>query len=123
MGLRAEVVDWIQAGRALIPALGKDADFIRQQCETDQAVIYRFNHHQGDTWVVLRGEDSELVVVAMAGAGLHQVAAKIIESARVSGFASLRCHTKRPGMARMLIRYGATVREVDRDEIIISLEF
>lgn len=119
MGLRSQKIAWNpQAEAVLFPALRGDLAGIRDEVQDGAASLYRFDHNRGSTWVVLRGEGSELVVVAMAGAGLHNVAAAIISSARRSGFASLRCHTDRAGMERMLRRYGA-----ERREIVIGLEF
>lgn len=89
---------------ALDEALGADASLVFSEIKTGVCALWELNH--GQVYMVTRGEDAQCVIVALAGCELHEVAQNIIDAVTASGFESLRFHTKRPGLGRMLERYG-----------------
>jgi hypothetical protein len=70
----------------------------------------------GEAWMVTRIERTaqgrELVVMCLEGAGLDQLAPQIADLGRRLKVNSLRAHSARPGMGRMLARHGW--QEVER---------
>ncbi len=96
------------AEQALAPALGEDLLEIRRQVEAGVAELF---HVQGHGFLVTRIEECaglppELVLVAGSGQGLDDVVRAFLEIARNNGIGSVRAHSRRPGMARMLGRHG-----------------
>jgi hypothetical protein len=53
----------------------------------------------------------ELVVCAYAGTGLEAFAAHLYERCAAQGVASIRWHTRRPALARLLKRYAPDLAE------------
>lgn len=94
---------------AITEAFGSDAGFIRREIESGSCALWRLN--RGQVYMVTRGEGAECVIVALEGVGLHDVAPDIIASVKRSGFESIRFHSKRPALCRMLKRYGFQERE------------
>lgn len=97
------------AERALRCALGGFEAEFRRQVTAGHARLWCVN--AGEAWIITRteivaGHAPELVVCAMAGSRLHEIAPAIIEGARLSGCATIRFHTVRRGLARMCQRYG-----------------
>lgn len=89
---------------ALDDALGADAPLVFSEIASGVCALWELN--RGQIYMVTRGEDDQCVIVALAGCELHEVAPAIIDAVSASGFESLRFHTKRPGLGRMLERYG-----------------
>ena len=65
----------------------------------------------GQAAMITRREGSELVVVCLAGRGLKGIAPAICEAAKRAGCESIRFHTQRPGLYRLLQHVGAELRE------------
>lgn len=110
-----EIASWPELVEHVGPALGDDQELIRQQFEAGHVSGWRIR----DCWVLLRGEGSELVIVAMAGKGLQHATGVIINSARRTGFKTLRAHTERPGLLRLIQRAAP---QAYKREIVIGLD-
>lgn len=77
----------------LLPAFsGGGLDDVRQEVERGDAFVYRLRR----TWLVLRYEARDMVVVAASGTGLHLYRDAIIKHALDKGYASIRWHTLHP---------------------------
>jgi hypothetical protein len=98
-------VEWSDyAARKLQNALACDAEIIRQQCENKIAALWSING--GESFMVVRREYESLVVVAYEGESLREAAPHIITAARNIGCTSIRFHTNRPAMLRLLREYN-----------------
>lgn len=91
----------------LRPAFGADEAEIVAEVQAGAAQCWVI----GDAAMITRREDRELVVVALAGKGLKEVAPVICKAAKQAGCRSIRFHTKRPGLYRLLSHVGAELRE------------
>lgn len=105
----AEVVSraWVReswserAERALAPALPRDGDaeIVGREVAAGTAALWRC----GESWMVLRREADELVVVCFVGRDLRRASAEIIAAARAApGVRWVRWHSQHLGIARML---------------------
>lgn len=95
----------------LAEAMGDDADDIRAQVASGEASLLRY---EDGSRIVLRLEKAtkgnELVIVAGAGAGARDKVASLCDLANGKGW-SVRFHTKRPALGRMLESLGFTEKE------------
>lgn len=91
----------------LRPAFGNDEAFIVADVERGLAHCWEIGHAA----MITRREGDELVVVALAGKGLSDIAPDICEAARRAGCKTIRFHTRRPGLYRLLQHVGAELRE------------
>jgi len=102
-----------QARDYIATAAGPDLPEILAEVEQGQAEAWRIDG--GKAYMVTRIESGtqghELVVVCFEGRSLRQYAEHIIDKARAAGCGSIRYHTDRPGMGRMLERFGFEVAE------------
>lgn len=96
------------AARALGEALGADAAEIGRQVREGFAQCYVADcgAHLVTRVEQIEAQAPELVIVAMQGRGVHAVAQPIIDSARAQGIGSIRFHTARPALGRMVRRWG-----------------
>lgn len=112
--MKLERVSADEIGASIARAAGDDLPEILN--EIRQGIAEAWKVDGGTAWMVTRIErhdgGRELVVVCLEGAGLDHLAPQIIEQARIGGIASIRVHSSRPGMGRMLARHG--LREVER---------
>lgn len=98
--------DWtLHAAAALAEAAGPDLPAIAAEVANGEAELW---HIDGHGYLVTRLEiypkgRPVLVLVAGAGAGLPPVVAWFLRLARHRGY-TVRAHTRRPGVARMLHR-------------------
>ena len=80
-----------------------------------RAQLWEIN--DGESFAVTRLEGApgmplhELVVCAYAGRDVRAFAAMVVESARRQGVPSIRWHTRRPALARMLTAYRPELAE------------
>jgi hypothetical protein len=83
-------------------AAGDEFHLIEHDIVTRRAILL-----ESDNCVfVLRPEGSELVIVCAEGRNLLKAAPKITQAARKAGFSTMRFHTERPALARLLNNYG-----------------
>jgi hypothetical protein len=87
--------------KVLLPAFLADADFIKNELSLGVAELFRVHN----AFFVTRLEDTELVIVALAGENLALAAQVIFDSAKAVGCQSVRFHTKRHGLARMIKKF------------------
>ncbi len=84
--------------KVLNPAFVDDAELITSQIKSGAVDLLSV----GNAFFVTRLEDKELVIVALAGENLAVAASEIFNAAQKVGCQSIRFHTKRKGLARML---------------------
>lgn len=101
-----------EAEQGLGASLGEDAAELARQVNAGRAELWRIN---GDTYMVTRvhrtASANELVVCCLAGHGLREIVPVVLATARRDGRRGVRCHIKRPGMARLLAPFGFAERE------------
>jgi hypothetical protein len=103
MILRKEI--WsAQAEQILKPALCGDERIIADEVARGVSELYSANG--GHLFVVLRAEGDELVIVAVAGKGLLEFGRWIFQRARDQGYESIRYHTQRPALHRLLREFA-----------------
>lgn len=87
-----------------------------------QASLYRIKGHSVDVrFVGVEVADNEYLVLALAGKGIVDAAAMIIDLVSKQGYRALKYHTARRGMTRILSRYGFTVIGFDEREVVLKL--
>lgn len=65
----------------------------------------------GGASVITRGEADELVVVCLAGSGVLEVSSVIKQAAIISGYKTVRFHTHRKALGRLLKPLNVKLRE------------
>lgn len=88
---------------------------LKQQVNGGIAQLWELRSENGKSWMISRveqfNEQKELVVCCYQGYDLKQVAPLIAESAKRQDFASIRFHTHRKGLNRLIIDLGFTPYE------------
>lgn len=98
--INAEKITFSQAAPYLNKSLNGDDEVLKQQCESGIAQCWRLQH--GRAYMLSRAENSELVVCCFEGENLKNITDHIIKNAKASGFKSIRFHTKRPAIAKLI---------------------
>lgn len=80
--------------QVLKPALPFSVGTIKREILNGVSSLYQSDG--GNLLIVLRPENSELVVVAVAGSDLLSSQQEIVNHARISGFKTLRFHSQYP---------------------------
>lgn len=93
--------------KTLEPAFLADADFIKDQIKSGVAELFKVKR----AFFVTRLEEKELVIVALAGENVALASQVIFDAAKRVGCQSIRFHTKRDGLARMLKNYSPEIVE------------
>lgn len=106
--MRFDRESWSEAAaRELAGAMPEDGEIIADAVQAGRAQLYRVENRG---YLVLaverRGRGPELVIVAGAGRGLHEVIPELRAMARRAGIATMRTHVKRRGLVRMYRRHG-----------------
>jgi hypothetical protein len=114
--IKVRRVEWSLAVAAkLSRSGGDDIDEIKAQVEQG-AVIFEFENL---ALAVCRIDQlntrSEFVIVCLEGRGLHKIAPFLIGMAKRAGCHSIRVHTQRKGLSKMLERY-----QFKQDEIVLK---
>lgn len=81
-------------------SLGGDGQLLRLECENNISNCWRFN--DGEAHMLTRAEGLELVVCCFEGKSLQSFVSHIFKAAKACGFTSIRFHTKRPGILKLL---------------------
>jgi len=84
--------------RVLKPALFLAKGTIKREIKKGISHLYITRNNK--LYVVLRPENKELVVVAVAGSQLYQSRQEIVNFAINSGFNSIRFHTRKPDLLK-----------------------
>jgi len=88
----------------------------------EQASLYHLKGRGVDVrFVGLITDDNGYLVLALTGLGLVEASAMIIDLVAKQGYQSLKYHTARRGMTRMLSRYGFDIIGHDGDEVVLKL--
>ena len=80
-----------------------DAEIIGEEIKSGVSELWQVL--DGDAYCVTRIEPGELVIVAFGGKGLLQVTDAILKAAKSQGLQSIRFHTNRPALARLVKKY------------------
>lgn len=96
-----------EAEQGLGETLRGDADLLRQQVNDGIAELWRIENH---SWMITRVEDlpgrkPELVVCCYKGKDLRTVGDLILTQANRQDFGSIRFHTRRKGLNRLLHKF------------------
>jgi hypothetical protein len=102
VGVAVRRVGWADVVDQLRDTFEGDEVEIHQDVVTGHATCWQLN----DCSMISRRDDKELVVMCLAGKGLGDISPSIMEAARQAGCKSLRFHTKRPALGRMLKTLG-----------------
>jgi len=98
--INAEVIGFAQAESYLSKSLAGDNALLRLECESNISQCWRlFN---GQAHMLTRGEGRELVVCCFEGQNLRNIIDYVFDAAKSSGFTSIRFHTKRPAILKLL---------------------
>ena len=96
-----------EAERGLNQTLRDDTEALKQQVNSGIAELWRIN---GDSWMISRVEQyadkNELVVCCFQGKDLLTIGTEIIGAAKEQGLHSIRFHTQRKGLNRLLKPFG-----------------
>ena len=83
--------------------MGDDRDRIVEAVTDGMAELWRVDN--GAAYLVTGIDRDELVVMCCEGRGASEIADAVVAAARRRGLSSIRFHTRRPGLARLLSRY------------------
>lgn len=103
-----------EAERGLRDTLRDDGPELARQVNEGIAELYLID---GETYMLTRvdaveGGPRELVVCCMQGRNVRQITPWIIDLAAANGIDSIRYHTQRPALQRMVAKFG--FRELER---------
>ncbi|CAK1835381.1 Phage protein [Vibrio crassostreae] len=94
-------------------------------CEAVRNKQASFYHLKGAgvsvRFVGLVTSDNEYLILAMTGKGLVKAAPCIIEAVKSQGYRSIKYHTVRRGMERILKAFGFVVADKTEHESVLSL--
>ncbi len=107
---------WLDNATAgLSHALRGDLPLLKQQVNSGIAQLWEINSDQGKSWMISRAEKSgdqkELVICCYEGCDLKALSHLIYNSAERQGFDSIRFHTQRKGLNRLIVDLGFTPYE------------
>jgi len=105
-----------EAEQGLGRTLQDDGLLLKTLVNQQQAQLWRIDSSNGRSWMITRIEPvinskPELVVCCYCGCDLPVVVERIISSAQQQGIGSIRYHTQRKGLNRLLRLFGFTERE------------
>lgn len=92
----------------LLPVLRDDLQLLRQQVRAGIAEVWQLE----GLHLLTRIENKELVVCCAVGEGLDRLSPFIQAAAKNKGCETIRYHSQRPALARLLKEYG--FKEVER---------
>jgi hypothetical protein len=84
----------------LVKSLSGDDIPLRLECENGISQCWQFN--KGEAYMLTRGEGKELVICCFEGKNLKSFVDHIFKAASLCGFSSIRFHTKRPAILKLL---------------------
>ena len=79
--------------------------------EPEALAVIRTNVEQEHNRLWSFDQGKALLIVAMEGEGVHEISKWVYAAAKKSGCSSVRFHTNRPALQRMVSEYGFTERE------------
>lgn len=106
-------------------SLGEDGEILKSQCLAGRAQVVKIEGRGIDLWGIMRREKKtgydELVICCIEGKGLRKAAPIIEQWAADNGHESIRFHTRRKGLERLL--NGFEMREVVYNKRLKDGEF
>lgn len=96
----AEKITFSQAAHYLVESLLNDSAALEKQCDSGMAQCWRLQ--KGKAYMLTRAENKELVVCCFEGENLKSIISGVIKAAKISGFTSIRFHTKRPAIIKLI---------------------
>ena len=103
--MKAARLNWSSEMLAVLqPVMGSAAEQLqlKKQVACGMAEVWRIEQ----VYMIVRQEESELVICCLAGKGLLKVAPLVVEAANQAGCETIRFHSSRPGLARLLTECG-----------------
>ncbi|WP_039954377.1 hypothetical protein [Vibrio caribbeanicus] len=67
-------------------------------------------------------DDNDYLILAMTGKGLNKAAPVILEAVKSQGYRSIKYHTVRRGMTRILKGFGFSVMSQSQHDTVMSLQ-
>lgn len=96
-------LEWhLKAEKSLKKSIGNDLEFIKNQVKNKQAGLYSLFGKDFDLYIVIRIEELEMVIMCLEGRGLKKAESFILNLAKKAGCKSIRYHSNRKGLYRML---------------------
>ncbi len=97
-----------EAEQGLGETLRDDMELLRDQVEQGTAELWRVDNH---SWMITRiepipGRKPEMVVCCYKGRDLNKVTQHLMQAALRQGFGSIRYHTRRKGLNRLVSDLG-----------------
>jgi hypothetical protein len=105
--MQVERVGWGSVRDDLASTFDGDEAEIYKDVKTGAASCWRI----GNTAMISRREGAELVVMCLAGSDLRESAPVIKAAAARAGCQSIRMHTKRKGLVKLLAPVGVSIDE------------
>lgn len=90
---------------------GEDKQFIEDALLNERASVYQITGDSVDLTMIARNEGREFIIMIMKGKGLRQCAQDIKRLILDNGYTSIRYHTNKKGMTRLLRAIGFSVKE------------
>lgn len=108
---------WVaEATTGLVQALRDDLPILREQVNSGMAQLWQIITAKGESWLITRVEviedQKELVVCCYQGCDVNTVTPVIYQCAEEQGFDSIRYHTQRKGLNRLVKTLGFSEHEV-----------
>jgi hypothetical protein len=104
--LEKEIIEKInmtaEAEETLECAFLDDAAFIKNEIQQGVAELFKVGNAFFVTRIERSNKNKELVIIALAGSGLVASSVHIFNAAKLAGCKSIRFHTKRRGLAKLL---------------------
>lgn len=98
-----------EAEAGLVDVLGRHRAGVIADVQAGLAELYRID--EGRTWLVTRLEGDELVICCMQGRGARELMPYLLQAAQRADCLSVRFHTERPALKRLLAPYGFELAE------------
>ena len=100
----AKKITWGEISTHVKGAMSGDDGYFEKAINSGQCQAWQFLG--SDLWMITRSEGRELVVCCIEGSGLNDAAPQIIRAAVGGRFETIRFHTKRPALGKMLSGFG-----------------
>ena len=96
----AEKVNFTQAAPHMVKSLGCDVEVLKKECDSGVSQCWRMQN--GEAYMLTRAENKELVICCFEGKNLSEIISGVIKAAKNSGFISIRFHTNRPAIIKLI---------------------
>lgn len=100
--MKVRRVSWNDVKVPLDETFEGDGNLIEHDVKIGEAFCWQI----GECYAITRRDRDELVIICLAGKDIKSAGEAIVESARNAGCKSMRYHTKRPGLVKLLKEFG-----------------